>query len=30
MEKYASQGTSVSVSPKEKKEVTLKPIEVLP
>jgi hypothetical protein len=30
MEKYASQGTSVSVSPKEKKDVTLKPIEVLP
>jgi hypothetical protein len=30
MEKYVSQGVHVSVSPKEKKEVTLKLVEVAP
>jgi hypothetical protein len=30
MEKFASQGVHVSISPKEKKDVNLKPIEVAP
>jgi hypothetical protein len=30
MEKYSSQGVHISVSPKEKKEVTLKLVEVIP